>query len=74
MKNKKEIEKMEPQVSGEKLITRKAAIRKGAFIAASAATMMVLMSSPAKADASSHPAHPSDPPNGNGNGKGPKWK
>jgi len=57
-----------------KKISRKDAIKKAGYIAASAATMMVLLSNPNKAQAGS-PAPPpkTDPKPGGGKHQGP-WK
>ena len=87
MKNEKEeIAKKEMTNFGEKKISRKEAIKRTGYMAASAATMMVLLSNPAKADgpetSSVHREHHNDNGNGNGNsngngngnGKGPIWK
>jgi hypothetical protein len=58
MKNKiQEIAKKELEKITEKKITRKEAIKKTGYIAVSAATMMLLLSSPNKAQAAS-PAPP----------------
>ena len=59
MKNiKEEIINEEMAETNRKLITRKEAIKKTAYIAVSAATMMILLSSPksAKAQAEGSPA------------------
>ena len=59
---KKKIEKIaDPQA---KKITRKEAIKKAGFIAVSAATTMILLSSPQRAYAS--PGSPTPPPGGPG--------
>jgi hypothetical protein len=53
----------------EKKITRKEAIKKAGYIAVSAATMMILLSSPSQAQASRPappPASPSKPSGGGG--------
>ena len=61
MKNKiEEITKDEMAQPNEKLITRKEAIKKTAYIAVSAATMMILLSSPKNAEAGI--ASPAPPP------------
>ena len=73
MENKRnEIVKRNPSGSEGKKISRKDAIKKVGYIAASAATMMVLLSNPNKAHAAS-PAPPpkSDPPKGGGGHSGP---
>ncbi len=60
MKNKsQEIAKKELETNTGKKITRKEAIKKTGYIAVSAATMMMLLSSPEKAHASSPQAPPS---------------
>jgi len=87
MKSKmEEIAKKEIVSFEEKKISRKEAIKRTGYIAASAATMMVLLSNPAKADApetsSVHREHHDDNGNGkgnsngngNGNGNSPIWK
>ena len=67
-----EIAKKELEVSQEKKISRKEAIKKTGFIALSAATMMMLLKSPAQASTS--PAAPPPPPaNSPSGGHGP-WK
>ena len=72
MKNKfQEIAKKELEVLQEKKISRKEAIKKTGYIAVSAATMMILLSSPSQAQ-SSEPAPPPDTPN-KPSGGGP-WK
>ena len=75
MENKrKEIAQRNPSGSEGKKISRKDAIMKAGYIAASAATMMVLLSNPNKAHAAS-PAPPPrpDPPSGGSGHRGP-WK
>jgi len=58
-----------------KKISRKDAIKKAGYIAASAATMMVLLSNPNKAQAGSPAPPPKTEPSGGGGGRhqGP-WK
>jgi hypothetical protein len=68
---KKEIESFET-----KKISRKDAIKRTGYIAASAATMMILMSNPSQAGpaGSANSARPAPPPkkdDGNHGGKGP---
>ena len=73
MKNKmEEIAKSNPMEVEGKKISRKDAIKKAGYIAASAATMMVLPSNPNKAQAAS-PAPPpkTDPPAGGNGHRGP---
>ncbi|MEI8115588.1 MAG: hypothetical protein WCI54_18295 [Bacteroidia bacterium] len=87
MNNKmEEIARKEIVSFGEKKISRKEAIRRTGYIAASAATMMVLLSNPAKAGgpetSAVHKEHHDDNGNGhgnsngngNGNGNSPIWK
>jgi hypothetical protein len=53
----------------EKMISRKDAIKKAGYIAVSAATMMILLSSPSQAQASaSRPAPPPSSPTPSGGG------
>jgi len=53
----------------EKMISRKEAIKKAGYIAVSAATMMILLSSPSQAQASaSRPAPPPASPRPSGGG------
>lgn len=56
----------------EKMISRKEAIKKAGYIAVSAATMMILLSSPSQAQAS-RPAPPPASPSRSGGGGG-IWK
>jgi len=83
MNNKmEEIARKEIVSFGEKKISRKDAIRRTGYIAASAATMMILLSNPAKADrpesssvhgehhGEHHREHHDDNGNGNGNSNG----
>ena len=76
MENKrKEIAKSNPSESEGKKISRKDAIKKAGYIAASAATMMVLLSNPNKAQACSPaPLTKHDPPRGGGVHRGPWHK
>ena len=67
-KKLKEIAKKELEGLQEKKISRKEAIKKTGYMAVSAATMMILLSSPSQAQ-SSEPAPPPctpDKPNGGG--------
>jgi len=59
-KEKKDITTENITESKEKNITRKEAIKKAGYIALSAATMMILLSNPLKAQADTSPA-PVDP-------------
>ena len=72
MKNKlQELARKELDVPQEKKISRKEAIKKTGYMAVSAATMMILLSSPSQAQ-SSQPAPPPDKPS-TPSGGGP-WK
>lgn len=57
-KSKQEVKNLD--TSDEKKMTRKEALKKTGYVALSAATMMLLLSSPAKGQTSS----PAYPPNG----------
>ena len=59
-KEKKDIVTENQVESNEKKITRKEAIKKAGYIAFTAATMMILLSNPLKAQADTSPA-PVDP-------------
>jgi hypothetical protein len=72
---KKKIEELEEKEAvdmTEKMISRKEAIKKAGYIAVSAATMMILLSSPSQAQAS-QPAPPPASPSRSGGGGG-IWK
>lgn len=56
MKNKKEITNNVTPVNTDKKMTRKEAIKKSGYIALTAATMMILVSTPKHAAASPAPA------------------
>jgi hypothetical protein len=58
IKNDKKGKSSHPIVAQEKLIERREAIKKIKYIAISAATLMVLMPSKAKADTSQLPGNP----------------
>jgi hypothetical protein len=58
-KNKDNKEVQETKATNERTMSRKEAIRKTGYIALSAATMMLLLSKPEKAQAQSSPASPS---------------
>ena len=70
-KKSAEIDKKQVPESEGKMITRKEAIKKTGYIGVSAATMMILLSSPSHAQ-SSQPAPPPSTPN-KPSGGGP-WK
>ena len=73
MKKKlQEIAKKELEVIQEKKISRKEAIKKTGYIALSAATMMLLLKSPAQASGSPAPP-PAENSTSGGGGHGP-WK
>ena len=48
----------DPGLNGDRRMTRKEAIKKTGYIAVSAATMMILLSNPAKAQVASTPTPP----------------
>ena len=56
--NKYEILKDNTSTPGDKKMTRKDAIRKSGFIALSAATTLILLSSPNRASAQTSPVNP----------------
>jgi hypothetical protein len=67
-----EIAKKEIENFDTKKISRKDAIKRTGYIAASAATMMILLSNPSQAGPrTSAPAPPPNKDNGNHGGKGP---
>lgn len=72
-KKLQEIDKKELEVLHEKKISRKEAIKKTGYIAVSAATMMILLSSPSQAQTSEPAPPPSCPPSSGGKNHGP-WK